>query len=193
MANKERIVEEAALLMAEHGYDHVTMDKVIERTSVAKSNAYYHYPNKELLGIDVLRFWCDVFTQLDQITFGNNNLSSQARVQAYQDRLITFQKASGYFGDPVSTISSQIGTPQSLELYNHNLRAHKACLTTFIESAPLAGTPGDKLNPKSAAECVHLTILGGLIETRTTKSNTPLLHAFACIDELLMLPDSVNN
>ena len=50
-----RILDATLQLLAEHGYEHTTMDEVAHRAGVAKATVYRRYPSKESLAVDALK------------------------------------------------------------------------------------------------------------------------------------------
>lgn len=54
MSNKDKIMEAAAELFHLYGYDGTSIDMLIKKAGVSKSNFYYYYEGKEELGLSVL-------------------------------------------------------------------------------------------------------------------------------------------
>lgn len=57
---KERILETAGLLFAEHGYDNVSTRQIAEEAEVRIGSLYYHFTNKETLYSQVFRIVYDL-------------------------------------------------------------------------------------------------------------------------------------
>ncbi len=53
-----RILEAAAALFAEYGYDAVSMNAIAERAGVSKANIFHHFSSKESLYLAVVRAAC---------------------------------------------------------------------------------------------------------------------------------------
>ena len=45
--NKFKLIDATIALMREKGYHHMTVDDILEKSGVKKSNFYYHYESKE--------------------------------------------------------------------------------------------------------------------------------------------------
>ena len=54
MSNKDKIMEAAAELFHTYGYDGTSIDMLIKKAGVSKSNFYYYFEGKEELGLNVL-------------------------------------------------------------------------------------------------------------------------------------------
>lgn len=54
MSNKDRIMEAATELFHLYGYDRTSIDMLIKKAGVSKSNFYYYFESKEELGLNVL-------------------------------------------------------------------------------------------------------------------------------------------
>jgi AcrR family transcriptional regulator len=61
VASRERIMEEAARLFVNHGYNGISMRELAEATGISKAGLYYHFQDKEELFIAILN------ENLDQI------------------------------------------------------------------------------------------------------------------------------
>ena len=54
MSNKDKIMEAATELFHFYGYDGTSIDMLIKKAGVSKSNFYYYFEGKEELGLSVL-------------------------------------------------------------------------------------------------------------------------------------------
>ncbi len=54
MSNKDKIMEAATELFHSYGYDGTSIDMLIKKAGVSKSNFYYYFEGKEELGLSVL-------------------------------------------------------------------------------------------------------------------------------------------
>ncbi len=52
---KEKIVQKALELFHEKGYNHTSMNDIVDLTGVKKGNLYFHYNSKEELAVEVLK------------------------------------------------------------------------------------------------------------------------------------------
>lgn len=61
--NRERILEAAAGLFHERGFQPTSLDDIIAESGVCRSNLYYHFKSKEELGLAVLDYIAERFRE----------------------------------------------------------------------------------------------------------------------------------
>ena len=54
MSSRQRILDKAAELIHVRGYNHTSIQDILQAASVTKSNFYYHFESKEQLAFEVL-------------------------------------------------------------------------------------------------------------------------------------------
>ena len=54
MKSREKILSNAAELIRTKGYNHTSIQDILQAASVTKSNFYYHFESKEQLAFEVL-------------------------------------------------------------------------------------------------------------------------------------------
>jgi TetR/AcrR family transcriptional repressor of nem operon len=54
MSSKQKIVDKAAELIHTRGFNHTSIQDILDAASVTKSNFYYHFESKEQLAFEVL-------------------------------------------------------------------------------------------------------------------------------------------
>ncbi len=59
--NRERILEAAAGLFRQRGFQPTSLDEILEKSGVCRSNFYYHFKSKEDLGLEVLAWQVERF------------------------------------------------------------------------------------------------------------------------------------
>ncbi len=174
MNNKDKLVEYSALLMSQDGYLSVSLDKLIETTGISKSNFYYHYQSKEMLGLDVLTYWINAFLKLDEISLNNAKLLPRNRLEQYFNRLIGFQKDNDCCGNPCWLLASEIVPNEATTIYQHFVIKHRQNMQNCIADGQKVGVISPKLDASSTAFLMLQTILGAEMDCRTEKSTLPL-------------------
>ena len=106
-ATRARIVAAAAALVRERGAAETSLDEVIERAGVSKSQLYHYFHDKA----DLLR--AVVTHQADQLLAGQQPqlqaLDGWAAIRAWFDRLVTLQvERQGCGGCPIGTLVPQL-------------------------------------------------------------------------------------
>lgn len=82
LRSRARIIEAATALIAESGARAVTVDAVAERSGVAKSTLYRHWPSIEALLVDVLRCAIPQSAPIDPAHTFEERLRQQVRTMA---------------------------------------------------------------------------------------------------------------
>ena len=59
MTNRDKIIESASELFRSFGYNGTSIEMLIKDAGVSKSNFYYHFENKEELGLKILGIYLD--------------------------------------------------------------------------------------------------------------------------------------
>lgn len=177
MNNKDKLISVAALMIADAGYLSFTMDQLLEKTGVAKSNAYYHFANKEILGIDVLKYWCDVFGKLIHNTFCNDNISLEKVFLVYFSKLVGFQESSEYCGNPIISITKDLGTKEADEIYLKFVNNFHQSLRRHISQAVKKNKYRVNLNVESTSRLFISLTNASLEESRISKNREPLMLA----------------
>lgn len=185
MNNKVKLIECSAIQMSQHGYIDVSLDALIELTGISKSNLYYYYSSKEKLGLDVLKFWIAAFVKLDDITLLNSTLPTQKQFNVYCDRLIAFQKANQFCGNPCWSLENEIKTEEAHSYYTNYILKHIQNLQLYIVAGQKAGVIIKKLDADGSADLINLTMLGAEMACRTEKSVAPLARSAKLISHLL--------
>ena len=106
-ATRARIVAAAAALVREHGAAETSLDEVIERAGVSKSQLYHYFQDKADLLRAVVTHQADMVlaTQEPQL----QALDSWGAIRAWFDRLVTLQvERQGCGGCPVGSLVPQL-------------------------------------------------------------------------------------
>ncbi len=110
--NRQRLIESAADLFHRQGYKGTSLDDILEATSVARSNFYYHFSSKRDLALDVVRHWTEVYDrELIAPALENERLSPAERLRNLYDRAADSQDpASGRMGCPLGRLATDLAT-----------------------------------------------------------------------------------
>lgn len=186
MNNRERLIKEASLQIAEHGYQGFTMDTVLARTGVAKSNAYYHFPTKDQLGREVLHYWCNLFLQFEKNTLIDSSFTFLERLSNTEQRYLAFQQKARFPGDIPGLLAVQLHTDETKQTYRTYLTERHIQLTHFFASGKKSDQFLPTIHPDSCAWLYIHLISGAGNAARIEGSLQPLLRAFGQIRSLVI-------
>lgn len=179
MSNKDKIMEAATELFHFYGYDGTSIDMLIKKAGVSKSNFYYYFEGKEELGLSVL-------TQLAEKHIREMSEIMQADLNPVEQFLTCYKEtfASHYdlFEQPMypGSFFGNITLEQSsinekfrsvLDQYYQECEALvEKCLRKGMEQ----GFFHEDLEPKELARYLVSQFEGAILLTKAKKSLSPI-------------------
>jgi AcrR family transcriptional regulator len=189
MSNKEILIEQAALMMAQKGYHLFTIDALIEHTTIAKSNTYYHFANKELLGEAVLQYWANIYLLMFNNIFNNPNVPIRVTLNHYLKKQIQFQKTTSFCGNPVFSITQDLSTPGALIKYTTYQKDVCAILTNFISAGIAKDCFLANLNPQNIAKLLFSQLTFAELDCRINKNCIPIIKSTNLLNNLILIKE----
>ncbi|MEG0255939.1 TetR/AcrR family transcriptional regulator [Vagococcus sp.] len=98
ISNKKRVIEVAALLFFQEGYTYTSMDEVVKKSGVSKSNVYYHFSSKEELLLAVIDYWIDAYQSNIEEVMKQTDLSLSERMLTFLEGLASSIEQRNYQG-----------------------------------------------------------------------------------------------
>ena len=179
MSNKDKIMEAATELFHSYGYDGTSIDMLIKKAGVSKSNFYYYFEGKEELGLSVL-------TKLAEKHIHEMSEIMQADLNPVEQFLTCYKKsfASYYhlFEQPIypGSFFGNITLEQSSinekfrsvldEYYQECEALVEKCLRRGMEQ----GFFYEDLEPKQLAGYLVSQFEGAILMTKAKKSLSPI-------------------
>lgn len=191
--SRAKILLAAKELFYEVGYQSTSVDDILRKSGVAKSNFYYHFKTKEELGFAVLEerfaeheanamrfFQCPTLSPSEQLARFFENVCE------IQSRLPT--TAGCPFGNFAATLACSSGH-ESDERFRQQLSRFFARLEDTLRRCIMEGIErgefrGD-ISANEAAELIEATIQGGLILAKTHQNPALLKRSFMLLLQLL--------
>ncbi len=189
MGNKEKLIEKAAILMAQTRYHPFTMDALIESTGIAKSNTYYHFANKELLGEEVVKFWSNIYLIMFNNIFNNPNVLVHVALNHYLNKQILFQKTTSFCGNPIFSIAQDLNTPNALATYKNFQNEACTILANFISLGMAKNCFQANLNPQNIAELMFSQLSHAELMCRIDKNSAPIIKSINQLNSLILIPN----
>lgn len=91
--SREKAIESAKELFSKKGYLNTSVDEILVRAGITKSNLYYHFKSKEELGLVALdEIIADYKNEFLTDTIDNKSLSPEERLNRFYKRIISRQK-----------------------------------------------------------------------------------------------------
>lgn len=179
MSNKDKIVGAAIELFHLYGYDATSIDMLIKKAGVSKSNFYYYFEGKEQLGLNVL-------TKLADNQIAEISEIMETDLNAVEQFLECYKKAASFQGDLLGqavyggSFFGNLALEQSsinekfrsiLEEYFQGIKALvEGCLRRGIEQ----GFFREEIDPKEVARFMVSVFEGAVLLAKVKKSLSPI-------------------
>jgi TetR/AcrR family transcriptional repressor of nem operon len=190
--SKQKILESARELFYHVGYQTTSVDDILKRCGVARSNFYYHFKSKEELACAVIAVQVEEFEALLLASLHNPDLDPERRLSEFCAclcRMQSQQQQQGVcpFGNLAGALSSR--EDEQTELFRGRLRllfqqteaALQACLVEGMQQ----GRFRTDVAPADLAAMLLATVEGLLILTKTYRDRAPLVNGLAAMQRLL--------
>jgi len=172
---RERILETAARLFYNQGYNNTGINQILEEAKVAKASLYQHFGSKDELGIHYLKAareeW---FAGLDKWTTAKK--TPFLKLMACFDFLEYSLQQNNFLGCKFINMLSEIGdtsAPMSHEILEHKRKLRQYIIHFIGES--LHGKPADEIDVISDA--IYLLFEGAIVESKIYKETWPVKKA----------------
>ena len=179
MSNKNKIVEAATELFHLYGYDKTSIDMLIKKAGVSKSNFYYYFEGKEELGLGVLtKLADDQIREFSEIMKSDLNPVEQF-IECYK-RAVSLQRGlleqtiyGGSFFGNMSIEQSSVN-----EKFRSVLEKYFQECETFIEECLRRGMEQgffyEDIDPREVARFTLSHFEGAILLAKVKKSLSPI-------------------
>ena len=187
--SKEKILASAKELFHEYGFQQTSVDEILKKSGVTKSNFYYHFKSKEELGLIILeRFIKQYEADVLMKTLGNKSLSPSGRLVEFYNSVKTFHRdLQNPKGCPFGNMAIEMSG--SNENFREKLSAFFNSWEKIIEECINEGMrTGDfrsDLPPGVVAQLILSHLEGAIMMVKTHRSIEPLSSGSETIMRLL--------
>ena len=188
---RERILESAARLFYQYGYNATGVEKVIKEAGVNKGNFYYYFKSKEALGVETLRWQRRHLVEQLQTDLPLGDDSPLQRLFDTLERMKQMvSSGSGecpirgcYYGNfSLELSASSAPIRRELMAAFDNSRKYFAYL---IAKAKAAGEVGENIDPRAAAAMMFSLIEGAIIISKAAQHTKEIDNAVVFIRDYL--------
>lgn len=178
MTNKEKILKVAYKLIYEKGYEDTSVDEIISKAGVSKSNFYYHFKTKQDLGLSVLELRIDTYVRdILGNTLLNFQLSPLERLDNFYARVIAVhQENKCRFGCPFGNLAAELSAKNSIfrkkleDFFIFWQRQIEDCL----REGKSLGQFSDSIHPEIFSEIILSHLQGAVLMSKTFMNINPL-------------------
>ena len=175
-ATRNRIVEVAADLVQRHGISETTLDQVMEASGASKSQLYHYFEDKE----DLLREASALQATRVLGTHGRilEGFDSLLGIRKWTEALLLLSRGQGC---PLGALVYQL--PRTAQGANkkvaEGMEAWRRLMENGLANMKARGELADEAKPAEIALAVLAAVQGGLLLSKSTKSNRALEIALA--------------
>jgi TetR/AcrR family transcriptional regulator, transcriptional repressor for nem operon len=177
-ATRERIVAATADLIGERGIAETSLDDVIERAGVSKSQLYHYFDDREALLRSVVSHNCDGVLAAQSPHLGS--LDSWKAIRAWLDSLVQLQvERDAHGGCPVGSLVGQLAETDEearLEL-EASFERWEADIREGLRLMRARRKLDRRADPDELATATLAAIQGGLLITQTRRDPSQLAIA----------------
>jgi TetR/AcrR family transcriptional regulator, transcriptional repressor for nem operon len=174
---RERIVAAAAELVGERGVANTSLDDVIARAGVSKSQLYHYFDDREALLRAVVSHNCDdVLAAQPEL----GSLTSWKAIRAWFDGLVQLQVKRGARGGcPVGSLVGQLAESdeEARREIEESLERWESEIRDGLRAMQADGKLARRADPDELATVTLAAIQGGLLLTQTRRDPGQLAAA----------------
>ncbi len=187
--SKERLLASAKELIHENGFQQTSVDEILKKSGVTKSNFYYHFKSKEELGLVILERFISLYeTDVLIKTLANKSLGPSERLVEFYSSVKTFHRdLQNPKGCPFGNMAIEMSGAN--ENFREKLSAFFNSWEKIIEECIDEGiNTGDfrsDLSPGAIAQLILSHLEGAIMMVKTHRSLEPLSSGSETILRLL--------
>jgi TetR/AcrR family transcriptional regulator, transcriptional repressor for nem operon len=182
---RQRIVEAAAQIFNQHGYEGSSLNALMEATGLKKGGIYRHFASKEELAAEAFDYtweavWKTRLYHVDERARGIDKLKQL--IANFIDR-----RSPVAGGCPVlnTAVDADDGNPVLRGRVVKALRSWTGRLETYVEEAKKQRDAKPDVDPKAVATLIVASLEGALMMSRVHRSDEPLRRVQSHLNEYL--------
>jgi TetR/AcrR family transcriptional repressor of nem operon len=190
---REKILWEARQLFKRKGFGATTVNDLLDAAGTTKGNLYFHFADKEAIGLEVLKREQQAFYRFLDHAFaggspveGVDNLFHNALDKNRQQAFV----GGCLFGN--TALEASDTSPIFAALVKEVFAEWIARLAEVVSAAQVAGQIRADIPAEDLAELVVASIEGGIMQSRLLKSETPLKRALDTLRTVLGMQQETN-
>jgi TetR/AcrR family transcriptional repressor of nem operon len=182
---RQRIVEAAAQIFNQHGYEGSSLSALMEATGLKKGGIYRHFASKEELAAEAFDYtweavWKTRLYHIDERARGIDKLKQL--IANFIDR-----RSPVAGGCPVlnTAVDADDGNPVLRGRVVKALRSWTDRLETYVKEAKKQRDAKPDVDPKAVATLIVASLEGALMMSRVQRSDEPLRRVQSHLNEYL--------
>jgi AcrR family transcriptional regulator len=182
---RRRILEKAAVLFNQRGFDGLAISELMEATGLEKGGIYKHFASKEELALEAFRFAAD---WVIEARVGGLEAIDGAlpKLRTIIERFLT-EPSPIPGGCPLlnAAVDTDDGNPALRKLARASFVEWRRRIAAIVEQGIASGELRRTADPVQVADAIIAAIEGGLVLSRILGNRTPLEHVRAPLESML--------
>src|SRR5579884_786123 len=194
MSSREKILRCATEMFYQVGYSWTSVDDILKRSGVAKSNFYYHFESKEELALAVLDLWLADQEASMVRTLQCADCTPKERLKLFLDQVCSSQaEYANMAGCPFGNFAAALPVRECDDRYDRFRRKLsemferiEATVTRCLAEGAEMGEFRSDIPPAELATLIWATLQGLLMLTKTHRSTRALRMGCGRIYQLIL-------
>ena len=195
MNNREKLINVASELIHSHGFEGTSIDMIMRKSGVCRSNFYYYFESKEALGLLAIEKVVSEFEEkILSKTLLNQNLNPLERLDSFYRDAISLQRSlfsqppypGCFFGNLAleqSAVNEKLRSVLS-GFFREFTDSFEQCLRDGVEQ----GFFREEIDPKETAGLAVSQLEGGILLSKVNNSIDPFESTCATMRNLIVKP-----
>jgi len=180
---KQKIIESAAQLIYQQGFNHTGITQILKTANVSKGSFYFHFDDKDQLGFAIIDHYRQQFKNSLPLHLHNRALSSREKITAFHQHYYdAFSQSNFSYGCPIGNLTQELTDlcPVFAQKLNDTLQRMSQVFMQVITQ----GIEDNEISPEIDAEQTAYFIVdsweGAMLRMKALSSGEPLnrWHAF---------------
>lgn len=185
---KEQILKTAKDIFARKGLQTTSIDDIISACDITKGCFYHHFQNKEQLCLEAIdAYKVDFLKFLDSLL--DPAKPAESMCAFFESALRLHQESNFIGGCPFGNIALETADskPKYAARVLEVFREWQSKLQVVLLAAKVKGQIRSELSPETLAEHIAMTIEGGIMLSRLSKSELPLKNCLRTLRQLIAI------
>ncbi|GIW48338.1 MAG: putative HTH-type transcriptional regulator YxaF [Deltaproteobacteria bacterium] len=193
-SSREKILKAASELFHERGFQQTSVDEIVEKSKVTKSNFYYHFKSKEELALEILDARIKNFEE-DFISsvLKNPSIPPAQRLENFYKRVEKLhQSLNCRKGCPFGNLAiemSDLNEKFRIRL-SRFFKSWESALENCVREGIERGEFRKDIDPKLIASLILSQIEGAIMMVKTHKTTEPIKEGAKAIINLILTKEA---
>jgi TetR/AcrR family transcriptional repressor of nem operon len=193
VSNRDKLINVASQLLHSHGFDGTSIDMIMRKSGVCRSNFYYYFESKEALGLLAIEKVVSEFEEkMLSKTILNQDLNPLERLDGFYREAISFQRSlfarppyAGCFFGNLALEQSSINE-KFRSVLSHYFKQWKNSFEQCLRDGVEQGFFREEIDPKETAGLLISQIEGAILLSKVDNSIEPFESACATMRNLIV-------